>query len=49
MKQLGNFGNFNVRFRVVQHAVDQLSFEKFGIVPLCRARHKGTYVENPVM
>jgi hypothetical protein len=21
----------------------------FGIVPLCRSRHKGTYAENPVM
>jgi hypothetical protein len=33
MQQSGNFGIFNVRFRVVQHAVDQLPFEKFGIVP----------------
>lgn len=33
MQQSGNFGIFNVRFRVVRHAFDQLTLEKFGIVP----------------
>lgn len=32
MQQLGGLGNFDTRFRVVQQAVDQLPFEKFGIV-----------------
>ena len=32
--QSWNFGTFNVRFRAVQHAVDQEPLAKFGIVPI---------------
>ena len=34
MQQSGDFCIFNVRFRVVRHAVDQLTLEKFGIEPI---------------
>ena len=45
MQQLGNFGNFSVRFRVVQRAVDQLPLGKFGIVP--KAVRDSTYFLSP--